>query len=77
MPPTPVAAPRLLATLEQPFTTFFAAYDAWRAGQAPVQYAAAEPAPILAAAAPVPVERPVETAEGPRLTVDPAVFRLP
>lgn len=68
------AAPRYLAALEQPFTTFFAAYDAWRTGQAPAVRYAAVAAPVLAMVAPTPIDRP---AEAPRLQVDPAVFRLP
>jgi len=61
-----------LAVLERPFTDFYRAYDAWRAGEAPPQQpiyaiaATAQPAP--------PVVRPAAPGVKPRLELDPSVF---
>ncbi len=54
-----------LTVLEQPFTDFYAAYDAWRDSR---------PQPIYALAATA-AAGPVATAAHPRLELDPSVFQ--
>lgn len=60
----PAFAAQRLTTLDQSFTDFFAAYDAWR-GRATPPALIADAAPIGGAAA------------KPRLEVDPAIFLMP
>lgn len=66
----PDALPRFavaqMAAVDRPFTDFYRAYDAWRTQR---------PAATLAMAAAVSPAPP--TAQPPRLTVDPAIFRTP
>ena len=58
-----------LAVLEQPFTDFYRAYDAWRAGQVQPQ-----PQAIYALSATPPAGPPIASAR-PKLTLDPSIFQ--
>lgn len=73
----PAFAVQRLASLDRPFTDFYAAYDAWAMGQRPIIAVAAPVSVAIRNVMPVVMSPAPARPAPPWLGVDPAIFRMP